>query len=196
MKVEGYACDECGMRIDDIYAGKGWLLIDGQVSLSRGRDWKRLPVVQTGFLDNGLRHFCSIDCFVAKLKNIPDNDQAWCYVYPCMEKRTRFEPGWLGRQFEKAESDVKQWPEWKRRLGESKEDLPEGAVEMEEWNKRAWGTSAKTNADDAFLREIERRAGASREEMLNELDHWRTAETTSKEMARVLMARLRRILGN
>lgn len=59
----------------------------------------------------------------ARLKaefDIPDNDQAWCYVYPCMEKRTRFEPGWLGRQFEKAESDVKQWPEWKRRLGESK----------------------------------------------------------------------------
>lgn len=68
MKVEGYACDECGMRVDDIYAEKGWLLTDGQVSLTMGRDWKRLPVVQAGFLDNGLRHFCSIDCFVAKLK--------------------------------------------------------------------------------------------------------------------------------
>ncbi len=34
-------------------------------------------------------------------------------------ERTRFEPGWLGRQFEKAESDIKQWPEWKRRLVEA-----------------------------------------------------------------------------
>ncbi len=66
MKVYSYACDECGERSE-----RGWLVVDGAVSMTKGRDSKR--AAQTTFLDNRLRHFCSFACFEAKLRNHEEN---------------------------------------------------------------------------------------------------------------------------
>lgn len=35
---------------------------------------------------------------------------------PATMRQGRFEPGWMERQFNKAQADVDAWPEWKKRL--------------------------------------------------------------------------------
>lgn len=58
-------CDSCEKRTDDYFSEVGWVVFDGSLSTTQGRDKKRNAKTH---YKQGKFHFCSIQCLLSFLK--------------------------------------------------------------------------------------------------------------------------------